>query len=521
MRKVLLCIFTFIFIVNACTETSPTGKMLEKADTLLTQEKHDSALILLKNINVGSLNEEEKYYNLLKTQTLYALYIPFTSDSTINSSINIFQKEGDKAKLARACYYKGAILYSYLKDTAQAVAITKKAEFLAKEINDYSLSGKIYNNLAKINSNAGNLNTALEYAKLALSCSYRTGEKSATCAALDRICYIFNAQDLLDSSFFYTKKTIPYIKYLRKEEQPGFLTNVSVGYYNKEYMKEALYYIKKSLDIRPTSHAYFLNGTILIEQGKDNEAWALWNKAKDTDNLALKTEIMQWMSDFKKEKGEYKEAILLADSINILKDSLKNKQKGESIIHIQKDIETNETDHRTHIRTITIVSLASTLIVILVLLIVFYAKRIRKAENIIAGNNKKIENYTSRLEDLTKSNKTNEREINLLKKKISDLREKNGEILGRGQKLWNDIMSGANTGLWHKSDYEAVIEYIQAKQPDITNNIKSHYRKLTASGTLYFVLKANGMDDAEIQNVMNMSAGALRTMKYRLKKHEL
>lgn len=372
----------------------------------------------MKDINEINLNEEEAaYYNLLKTQTLYCLYIPATSDSAINSSINTFQKKGDKTNLARAYYYKGAILYSDLKDIDQAIVFTKKAEYLAEELKDLPLCSKIYSHLALINCKSENFNTALYYEKLALSYSYKTGDKTMTGIALDRIGSIFNAKDMLDSSFYYMKKMIPYIKYLKKEDQPGYFTNIGATFYNNGEFKKAFFYIKKSLAIKPTSHAYFLYGSILIEQGHEAEAWALWSKALNTDDIALKAEVMQWMAGFKKEKGEYKEATLLTDSINIFKDSLKSIQKAEAVMHIQKKIELNENDHRAYIRTRIIVGTAVALVIAFVLFVIYHTRKISRAKNIMADNRRMMEKYTAELEKMTKSNKTNEREINRLKKK--------------------------------------------------------------------------------------------------------
>lgn len=136
----------------------------------------------------------------------------------------------------------------------------------------------------------------------------------------------------------------------------------------------------------------------------------------------------------------------------------------------------------------------------------------------MADNRRMMEKHTAELEKMTKSNKTNEREINRLKKKIEEIRERNSEILGHGQKLWNEIMAGGNTALWRKADYEAVVEYMRTKRPDVMDGIEKRYSRLTASATLYILLTVEGWTEDKIQETMNMTPGALRTMKYRVKK---
>ena len=40
-----------------------------------------------------------------------------------------------------------------------------------------------------------------------------------------------------------------------------------------------------SLSIKPTSYAYFILGNIYIEQGKESEAFELWNRAMSKGSL--------------------------------------------------------------------------------------------------------------------------------------------------------------------------------------------------------------------------------------------
>lgn len=520
MKKIIPFLFLFIITVNSCTRTSETGRMLEKADSLLSEKKPDSALIVLRNINNGSLDgEEQAYYNLLKTQSTFCLYKPIKSISSINRSIDFYHKENNKAKLARALYYKGVVLYFDFNKPDEAIGCIKRAESMVKELNDFSLCEKIYYNLALINCGSGNLNTALDYAKLALKYSYKTGNKEMTCSALDKLSCIFDFKNIPESCLFYTKKTIPYIKYMGKEEQSMLYTNVGVSFDKNGLKKEGLFYIKKSLSIKPTPHAYFIYGTFLFEQGKEAEAWDLWQKAIDTDDLKVKINILEWMADFKKGKGQYKEASEIADRISILKDSLRYTQKAENVMQIQKDIEKDDSELQAGNRMKTIMEVSVVSGAIFVIFIIYYIIRIKKAGNVIAENKRLIDKYTHELDEINMSNKANEREINRLKRKIENLREKQSAILGHGRKLFEETVGGATAAKWGKADFEAVVEFLRTKHPDIVEDIEKSYNKLTPYNMFFLLLGAMGFTDTDIQTVMNISPGAMRTMKYRIKRN--
>lgn len=520
MKRFIPLLLLFIIMFNGCTRISETDKMLEKADMFLSQNQPDSALNIIKKIRISNLDEEQQaFYNLLNTQSLFCLYIHTYSSSAINKSIEFYQKENNKAKLARAFYYKGAALYFDFNKPDEAIDCIKRAESMAKELNDLSLCEKIYYKLATINCGSGNFNMALDYAKLALECSYKTGNKDMTCSALDKLSCIFDFKNMPESCLFYTQKTIPYIKYLKKEEQPTFLTNVGASFYNNGDTAKSLFYIKKSLSIKPTPHAYFIYGTFLFEQGKEAEAWDLWQKATDTDDLKVKINILEWMADFKKGKGQYKEASEIADRISILKDSLRYTQKAENVMQIQKDIEKDDSELQAGNRMKTIMEVSVVSGAIFVIFIIYYIIRIKKAGNVIAENKRLIDKYTHELDEINMSNKANEREINRLKRKIENLREKQSAILGHGRKLFEETVGGATAAKWGKADFEAVVEFLRTKYPDMVEDIEKSYNKLTPYNMFFLLLGAMGFTDADIQTVMNISPGAMRTMKYRIKRN--
>lgn len=93
------------------------------------------------------------------------------------------------------------------------------------------------------------------------------------------------------------------------------LTNISISFINKNMYDEAILYAKKSLEIKPNAHAYYIIGSIYFERGENRKAWQLLNDALNTNELELKAEVLLWMADLKKEEGKYKEASELEERL--------------------------------------------------------------------------------------------------------------------------------------------------------------------------------------------------------------
>ena len=168
MKRLFLFSIAIIFILCSCDYNNETHKKLVLADTLLYQTKNDSAMKVLKSINAENLKDESNkaYYNLLMTQTRHVLYMTPMPDSIINGCIEYYTKHYDAEKLAKAYYYKGAILRN--KDKIKEAILTLKAsEIHARKSDNKALLHHIAEQIAFINMKADNLNTALKYEYIA------------------------------------------------------------------------------------------------------------------------------------------------------------------------------------------------------------------------------------------------------------------------------------------------------------------------------------------------------------------
>lgn len=519
MTKIILCLILSILILTNCSNDNDTHEKLSEIERLLEKEKYELAMNNLSDINVKRLNEENKaYYDLLMTQANFCLDKQTDSDSLINESIRFYEENNNKILLAKAYYYKGITCYQR-GNKSEGINLIKKAEHLAKGTSDLNFITKIYINLSFINIDTGNYQTGLSYAKKALQTARKANNKILVALSMNKINAAFNCMGKIDSCLVYSQKTIPYIKYLNKNDKLEVLTNISIGFVNKGLYDEAILYAKKSLEIKPNAHAYYIIGSIYFERGENRKAWQLLNDALTTNGLELKAEVLLWMADLKKEEGKYKEASELEERALATKDSIKIKQQTEHMLSLQNNAERKAADEQAQNRLVIAISAVMVVAAAVMISMLAYNRRRRNAtKRQIEDISRTTEQYRQKISELDKEKDKNEKEIEKLNKKIESLKERRMTILGHGRTLYDELEKGGKTITWKKDDYEAVIEYYRTIDPKTIESIERNYKKLTPYNIFLLIMINKGKTNDEIMQTTGISYSALRTMKHRINK---
>lgn len=519
MTKIILCLILSVLILTNCSNDNDTHEKLSKIERLLEKEKYELAMNNLSDINVKRLNEENKaYYDLLMTQANFCLDKQTDSDSLINESIRFYEENNNKILLAKAYYYKGITCYQR-GNKSEGINLIKKAEHLAKGTSDLNFITKIYINLSFINIDTGNYQTGLNYARRALQTAQKANNKILVALSMNKINAAFNCMGKIDSCLVYSQKTIPYIKYLNKNDKLEVLTNISIGFVNKGLYDEAILYAKKSLEIKPNAHAYYIIGSIYFERGENRKAWQLLNDALTTNGLELKAEVLLWMADLKKEEGKYKEASELEERALATKDSIKIKQQTEHMLSLQNNAERKAADAQAQNRLVIAISAVMVFAAAVMISMLAYNRRRRNAtKRQIEDISRTTEQYRQKISELDKEKDKNEKEIEKLNKKIESLKERRMTILGHGRTLYDELEKGGKTITWKKDDYEAVIEYYRTIDPKTIESIEHNYKKLTPYNTFILIMADKGKTNDEIMQTTGISYSALRTMKHRINK---
>lgn len=519
MTKIILCLILSVLILTNCSNDNDTHEKLSEIERLLEKEKYELAMNNLSDINANRLNNENKaYYDLLMTQANFCLDKQTDSDSLINESIRFYEENNNKILLAKAYYYKGITCYQR-GNKSEGINLIKKAEHLAKGASDLNFITKIYINLSFINIDTGNYQTGLSYAKKALQTARKANNKILIALSMNKINAAFNCMGKIDSCLVYSQKTIPYIKYLNKNDKLEVLTNISIGFVNKGLYDEAILYAKKSLEIKPNAHAYYIIGSIYFERGENRKAWQLLNDALNTNGLELKAEVLLWMADLKKEEGKYKEASELEERALATKDSIKIKQQTEHMLSLQNNAERKAADAQAQNRLVIAISAVMVFAAAVMISMLAYNRRRRNAtKRQIEDISRTTEQYRQKISELDKEKDKNEKEIEKLNKKIESLKERRMTILGHGRTLYDELEKGGKTITWKKDDYEAVIEYYRTIDPKTIESIEHNYKKLTPYNIFLLIMINNGKSNDEIMQTTGISYSALRTMKHRINK---
>lgn len=519
MTKIILCLILSVLILTNCSNDNDTHEKLSEIERLLEKEKYELAMNNLSDINVKRLNEENKaYYDLLMTQANFCLDKQTDSDSLINESIRFYEESNNKILQAKAYYYKGITCYQR-GNKSEGINLIKKAEHLAKGTSDLNFITKIYINLSFINIDTGNYQTGLSYAKKALQTARKANNKILVALSMNKINAAFNCMGKIDSCLVYSQKTIPYIKYLNKNDKLEVLTNISIGFVNKGLYDEAILYAKKSLEIKPNAHAYYIIGSIYFERGENQKAWQLLNDALNTNGLELKAEVLLWMADLKKEEGKYKEASELEERALATKDSIKTKQQTEHMLSLQNNAERKAADAQAQNRLVIAISAVMVLAAaVMITMLTYHCRRINATKREIEDISRTTEQYRQKISELDKEKDKNEKDIEKLNKKIESLKERRMTILGHGRMLYDELEKGGKTITWKKDDYEAVIEYYRTIDPKTIESIERNYKKLTPYNIFLLIMINNGKTNDEIMQTTGISYSALRTMKHRINK---
>ena len=335
---------------------------------------------------------------------------------------------------------------------------------------------------------------------------------------MNRLAAIYDELGILDSSDYYITGALNYTKFLSKPLKADFYANAGAYYYNSNKLDSAEKYILMSIKAKPTARANYILGVIYMEKGRKAEAWKLCEKAAADGDFDIKAEVLAWMSDVKKEQGEYKEAMELAERSKAAEDSMKARQQTEDMLALQKSIEKEEAVKNAGQWMPAAATAIAALAIIIIAAAVYHRKKMSRARNLMEEDREKIEMYTQQMESMAASGKDREKEIKKLKKKIEDIRKHEAETVSRGKRLHKEIADGGTTVKWSKDDFEAFIEYFRIEYAEKAREAESRYGKLTTNSLFALSLITIGFSDKDIQRIMAITPGALRTIKYRLKK---
>lgn len=325
----LLCISFF-----GCSAV-PSG--LKSAEELMDKAP-DSALRVLKHINPHKLftPSNKALYALLMSQALDKTDTKIESDSIITAATDYYSiKEPERA--GYAWFYHARTAENRGDANEQANNLLKAQEF-ALCTEDYKLRGLIYEDKAKMYESQKQLDSMLQYSKLSFH-SFQLSNSSRN---------IVTSQLKLGYGFLLCSKPDSAIRYYISAEKRALMLHdvllistvykcLGSAYYEQNRFKEALNYYKQA----PLTHIgvydankWYLMAKAFIENGELDSAKNLLKQINNTQGFATDYYKL-WQTIYEKE-GNLKEALLMANKIAQVKDSITDRKLSISFAGLDK-----------------------------------------------------------------------------------------------------------------------------------------------------------------------------------------
>lgn len=247
-----LLIFLPLFPLQSCRDKNHAT--LVSADNII-ESRPDSAAILLDEIDINTLNKEDKaYYALLKTQADVKNDVFVSSDSLILLSKKYYQTHGDSRLLMRASFYL-AYVYYYINRMNDAMFYVSESLDLANNLNDYYWMAKSAELISLI---------------LTKTCNYPLSE-------------------------LYSRKAAEYFNKVGKIENNRFCEcDVAVDLINQGKMREALSILDSLSALSDNSPAL----TLYITQSSIRPLYSTEQYVKQKQQLGLIPEESMRLEDF-------------------------------------------------------------------------------------------------------------------------------------------------------------------------------------------------------------------------------
>jgi len=509
-------LFCSLLTVIGCDRQRVYTSTLAKADSII-EHNADSAYTLLGQIaDVAEQGDEANraYYILLRTQANFKLYKPVPPDSVIRSAVNYYEQYGNPAMFCRACYYRAMALYEQGQHD-EALLLLRTGEQAAIELNDIRQMSKYHESLCMVNDYAGCHSLMLKYAKLFLDDAILLQDTAAMVRGYDHVSLAYTYLKKHEEAKSYIMSTLPLVKKMRKTDQAYILTNLGCTYHTDSNFNAAKYYLKLSLEANPMPNTYAELGNVYMAEGNIQEARKCWNEALKSDNASVIANTLASIANQYKRQNDYANALSVSERLYIVKDSVNQASERTKIAELQYRYDKQVVESK-YYKTLTWLFGVIALSLLIYLCAYFYHRHTVKGyTNLLTIKEEAILRAQRQISALESSGEEHSEEISSLQKQIATIRKQTNERLGIGKRIHDNIVAGGH--LSSTDDEHCLIEYYSIIHYEAYSQWMREYHGLTARLITILILQDMGKTDTEIQRILSISNGAVRTNKSRIK----
>lgn len=333
--KLILNILLLLCLI-ACNGRSDVASLLDEAEMYMN-ERPDSALCLLDSIihSEELSREQHALWCLLFTQAQDKNGIEHTSDSLIQISVKYYEKTDLEERKMQAYYYYGRV-FQDLYDAPQAQEYYLKAYEVGKNLNKYSLLGRLCANLGTLYTFQELYQPALNFQKEAIDCFILDGDTASLSMTLRNIARIHVCGNQLDSAIAYYSKALLYTSDFYKI----YLLNELADTYGRvDDYQNGLFCAKEAYTrIKTVDDSYLVSlalGDLYLKQGKMDSAYHYLSFCqKSTDIYTLKDTYysLSQLEKFRKNSNAY---MFFREQYEALHDSIEKQTYKETLTRLQ------------------------------------------------------------------------------------------------------------------------------------------------------------------------------------------
>lgn len=515
MRRKDNVLWCLLALLCSCNSQGFLRGKLAEADRIIESDA-DSALHILQHIgNTEELdNDTRAYYYLLSAQAKYKLYQPVPPDSILHAVTKHYAATNNNSMLCRALYYRAMPLYEKGRHD-EALRLLKDGERMAVGLHDTLYKAKYHESLCMINYMARCDDLMLLYAKQFLQDAIRLGDSLYIARAYSHVSTAYTRLGYADSAAIFIRQTLPYLGKMSKKSKAYILTNIGCTFHKNGDLASACSYLEQSLREHPMANTYAELGDVCADKRLWGQAEEYWSKAMKTDDTGIIVNVLSSRLSRLRQQGASNEAFAIMERMYRLRDSLQHASEQAKITEIQYKYDRQVVENRLY-KTLTWTFFGAFFALLFIILLVYYHRRkVKMYVSRLDESRRTIQESLRRIELLESSGQEHNKEIDALKKRISDSHQKAYEQLGRGKEVYESVCD--NRPLLRRDDERCLIDYYSILRYQTFHQWMQDYKGLSSRLITYLILQDMGKTDEEIAVVLSVSSSSVRSIKSRLK----
>lgn len=500
------------------------GEKLSEVERYLDRQANDSAIQLFKTINYSELDDanSKNTYALIRTRVDYLEGYDIESDTIVKQCLEFFISKNDNKRIAE-CFYYLAIYHYNLGQVKKAFWNICRSEYYAEQTSDIVLKHKVTELILDWYNTAEEYGSALSYGKKNLYLSTLAGDKNWLAYAYVLMATTYHGLGQIEKSEELFNESMKYLSSVPRKEQAQFYVSLGSAIINRDPVKARAYFTK-AIKVADNPSAYSGLAILEYQDGHLGTSEKYMRKALATNDESTRMFIYSNMLSMYSSRGDYKKALECSMNINKLQAEKFKKQKNDNISLVQKQFASQIERQKFNQRVSE--GFFGVIIAILSIVAIYLYLRFKNVhwkkhslENMIMLNV-----YRDKLNKLKKQGSPAEepaREEKNIQEKIDIIQKRQSKIIYRGQILYQDILDGKNTLTWNKRDYENFLEYYKVVDLPLVTQLQTEYNHLSPRYQFFLVLKNMGKTEEEIQDIMVISSGTIRTIRSRINASKL